>query len=199
MPGKEDSSVAKNALTFVIHKHKATALHYDFRLEIDGVMPSWSVPKGPTLDPKMKRLAMPTGDHSLEYRKFEGVQEGYTGRISTVMIWDEGEYVLEREIKKGVRQIIGEEEDANEFARKSMEEGNLKFTLHGKKLRGSFALVRTGGIRGKESWLLIKHRDDYCQEGYDANSFDFSAVSGLSLAEIMERHVANPIDGSDFS
>lgn len=199
MAGKENNRVAKNSLLFVVHKHKATALHYDFRLEIGGVMPSWSIPKGPTLDPKVKRLAMPTGDHALEYRKFEGVWKGYTGRLSTVMIWDEGEYVLEREISKGVRQIIGEEEDANEFARKSVEEGNLKFTLHGKKLHGSFALVRTKGIRGKESWLLIKHRDDYCVEGYDANSQDFSAVSGLSLAELTDGHVAKSSNAPDFS
>jgi bifunctional non-homologous end joining protein LigD len=171
-------------LVFVVQKHKATSLHYDFRLEIGGVMPSWSIPKGPTLDSGVKRLAMPTSDHEMDYRNFEGVLPagGYGG--GPVMIWDEGTYEPEVEVSKGIRRRITDRQEAEEVAAKELKEGNLKFTLYGKKLKGSFALVRTRGFGGKESWLLIKHRDKYSKEGYDANDYDFSAVSRKSIAQI---------------
>lgn len=176
--------MTKGLFAFVVQKHKATALHYDFRLEIGGEMPSWSVPKGPTLDPGVRRLAMPTGPHDLEYRHFEGViGEGY-GR-GTVMIWDEGKYAPEVEISKGVRKLVESREEAEDVAESSLRDGNLKFTLYGKKLKGSFALVRTKGLGGaKEAWLLIKHRDSFCEAGYNANDYDSSAVSGRSLTQI---------------
>jgi bifunctional non-homologous end joining protein LigD len=169
---------------FVVQKHRATALHYDFRLEIGGVMPSWSVPKGPTLDPGVRRLAMPTGPHELEYRHFEGViGEGYGA--GSVMIWDEGKFTPEVEVERGVRRLVKSNPEAEEVASAGLRDGNLKFTLYGKKLKGSFALVRTKGLGGtREAWLLIKHRDRYCKPGYDANAYDTSAVSGRSLAEI---------------
>jgi bifunctional non-homologous end joining protein LigD len=170
-------------LAFVVQKHKATSLHYDFRLEIGGVMPSWSVPKGPSLDSSVKRLAMPTSDHLMEYRHFEGVLEGEYG-AGPVMIWDEGTYNPEVEVSKGVRREVLDEEEGEEVAKKSLKEGNLKFRLYGKKLQGSFALVRTKGFGGKESWLLIKHRDEYSQPGYDAKDYDFSAATKRSLAQI---------------
>jgi bifunctional non-homologous end joining protein LigD len=176
--------MADGLFAFVVQKHKATALHYDFRLEIGGVMPSWSVPKGPTLDPGVKRLAMPTGPHEIEYRRFEGViGEGYGA--GSVMIWDEGKFTPEVEVEKGVRRLVKSNPEAEEVARAGLRDGNLKFTLYGKKLKGSFALVRTKGFGGtREAWLLIKHRDRYSKPGYDANAYDFSAVSGRSLAEI---------------
>ena len=170
-----------------MHKHRATSLHYDFRLEIGGVMPSWSIPKGPTLDSGVKRLAMPTGDHELAYRTFEGVLTGGSPVTGAVMIWDDGTYVPEIEISRGSRKEVTDPELADEVASKSLREGNLKFRLYGKKLQGSFALVRTAGIRGKESWLLIKHRDEYCKTGYNANDYDFSSFSGLSLSQITAR------------
>ncbi len=172
---------------FVVQKHKATSLHYDFRLEYQGSMVSWSVPRGPTLDTSVKRLAMPTSDHSLEYRKFEGVlPEGYGA--GPVMIWDEGTYNPEIEVSKGVREEITDRERGEQVMMKSLKDGNIKFRLYGRKLQGSFALVRTKGFGGtKESWLLIKHRDEYSKIGYDANDFDFSAVSGLSMNEILMR------------
>jgi len=170
-------------LAFVVQKHKATSLHYDFRLEIGRVMSSWSVPKGPSLDSGVKRLAMPTSDHLMEYRHFEGVLEGEYG-AGPVMIWDEGTYNPEVEVSKGVRREVVGKKEAEEVAKKSLVEGNLKFFLFGKKLRGSFALVRTKGFGGKESWLLIKHRDEYSEPGYDANDHDISAVSGRTLAQI---------------
>jgi bifunctional non-homologous end joining protein LigD len=180
----------KGCLAFVVQKHKATSLHYDFRLEIGGVMPSWSIPKGPTLDSGMKRLAMPTSDHELEYRHFEGViSPGYGS--GPVMIWDEGTYNPEVEIGKGVRREITSRREAEDIASSSLKEGNLKFTLYGKKLLGSFALVRTKGFAGRESWLLIKHRDEYSKEGYDAKDFDFSAASGRSIAQIANEGVSS--------
>lgn len=176
--------MAEDTLVFVIHKHKATSLHYDFRLEIDGVMPSWAIPKGPTLDNTLKRLAMPTPDHTMEYRHFEGViAEGEYG-AGPVMIWDEGYYIPEIEVSKGVRKAIEDKNEGEKVMKEGMEKGEIKFLLYGKKLKGSFALVKTKGWGPKNSWLLIKHDDEYVQKGYDAKEFDFSAVSGKSMEEI---------------
>jgi bifunctional non-homologous end joining protein LigD len=177
-------SPTRGSLAYVVQKHKATSLHYDFRLEIGGVMPSWSVPKGPSLDSSVKRLALPTSDHLMDYRSFEGViAEGGYG-AGPVMIWDQGTYNPELEVSKGVREEIKARGRAEQVAKESFEKGNLKFSLYGKKLKGSFALVRTKGFAGRDSWLLIKHRDRYSEEGYDANDYDFSAVSRRSLARI---------------
>jgi bifunctional non-homologous end joining protein LigD len=174
----------KGQLAFVVQKHKATSLHYDFRLEIGGVMPSWSIPKGPTLDSSVRRLALPTTDHLLEYRHFEGMIPAGNYGAGPVMIWDEGTYNPEVEVSKGVRDEITGRREAERVATESLKAGNLKFHLYGKKLKGSFALVRTAGFGGKESWLLIKHRDEYSQTGFDAKDYDSSAVSGRSLAQI---------------
>lgn len=171
-------------LAFVVQKHKATSLHYDLRLEAGGVMPSWSVPKGPSLDSGVKRLAMPTSDHLMEYRRFEGVLGGGYG-AGAVMIWDEGTYDPEDEVAGGERRQAASREEAEGMAAKGLREGNLKFFLYGKKLRGSFALVRTAGLGGsREAWLLIKHRDEYSQPGWDAKEHDLSAVSGRTLGQI---------------
>jgi len=170
---------------YVVQKHLATALHYDFRLEIAGVMPSWSIPKGPTLDPTVKRLAMPTGPHDLAYRKFEGTIESGNYGAGTVMIWDEGTYTPEVEIRKGVRELVKGREEAAETAEAGLRDGNLKFTLYGKKLRGSFALVRTKGLGGaREAWLLIKHKDEFCVARYDAKDYGLSAATNRSLDQI---------------
>jgi bifunctional non-homologous end joining protein LigD len=171
-------------LVFVVQKHKATTLHYDFRLEVDGVMPSWAIPKGPSLDSRVKRLAMPTEDHPLEYRHFEGVIGADQYGAGSVMVWDEGTYTPEKEIRKGVWQEIRERSEAEAAMREGLRAGNVKFRLYGKKLQGSFALVRTRGFGKKESWLLIKHHDEYVQPGYDANNYDFSAFSNRTLAQI---------------
>ena len=178
------TNIPLERLVFVVQKHKATSLHYDFRLEVDGVMPSWAIPKGPSLDSSVKRLAMPTGDHPLEYRHFEGVIGEDQYGAGPVMVWDEGTYTPEREIRKGVRQEITDRKEAETAMREGLQAGDVKFHLYGKKLQGSFALVRTRGFGKKESWLLIKHHDEYVQPGYDANNYDFSAVSNRTLAEI---------------
>lgn len=156
-------------LQYVIQKHRATQLHYDFRLEFNGVLLSWAVPKGPSLDPSVKRLAMQVEDHPLEYGSFEGViPEGEYGG-GTVMVWDNGEWAPE------VPDIA-----------KALEKGDLKFTLFGKKLRGSWVLVRTrgwGGSTGK-SWLLIKHRDKYASGVDIAGEKPRSVISRRLLAQI---------------
>lgn len=174
-------------LVFVIHKHHATSLHYDFRLEIGGVMPSWSIPKGPTLDNTVKRLAMLTTDHQIEYRHFEGIiPQGHYG-AGPVMIWDEGYYIPEIEVSKGVRESIPDRAEGEKIMKEGIEKGEIKFILHGKKLHGSFALVKTKGWGPKNSWLLIKHNDEYVESSYDANHYDFSAKSKKTLSEIAEK------------
>ncbi len=175
---------SRGCLLYVVQKHRATQLHYDFRLEVGGVMPSWSVPKGPSLDSKVKRLAMPTSDHELEYREFEGVIPAGGYGAGPVMVWDSGTYNPQIELGKGRWKEVTEREQAQEVAAEGLRTGNLKFTLYGEKLAGSFALVRMAGSKGKPAWLLIKHSDEHARDGYDANDHDYSAVSGKSIGEI---------------
>ncbi len=177
----------KDQFVFVIQKHATVRQHYDLRLEIGDTMPSWSVPKGPTLDPTMKRLAMQTTDHDLAYRHFEGViPEGEYG-AGPVMIWDEGTYIPEREISKGVREQVTDAKEGMTIMKQGMEKGEIKFVLAGKKLKGSFALVKTHGFGPKNAWLLIKHKDEYCLNSYDANDFSKSARSNRTMDEIRLR------------
>jgi len=156
---------------FCVQKHLASHLHYDFRLEHGGVLLSWAVPKGPSLDPSVKRLAMQVEDHPIEYGSFEGViPEGYGAGI--VMLWDRGTWTP-----------AAEDVDA------SLAKGDMKFTLDGYKLKGSWALVRTrgyGGSRGEgKSWLLIKHRDEWSGD-LDITTFaPLSVKSGQDLHEIL--------------
>src|SRR5665647_1133131 len=147
--GKVKKSVSE--LIFVVHRHKASRLHYDFRLEMDGVLKSWAVPKGPSLNPKDKRLAMMVEDHPYDYKDFAGIipEGNYGGGI--VEIWDNGTY---NDIENSPEDV------AEKNLRAGLKAGNLKFQLFGKKLKGEFALVK---LKGKEdnSWLLIKHNDQY--------------------------------------
>lgn len=169
---------------FVVHKHAATRLHYDFRLQIGDVMPSWAIPKGPSLDPSVKRLAMQTPNHDLAYREFEGTIPAGQYGAGTVMIWDEGIYIPEIEMGVGKREPVKDREAAQKVMKESLKKGELKFQLFGSKLKGSFTLIRTRGFGSKPAWLLIKHKDEYVQEGYDANAYDFSAVTKRTLSEI---------------
>lgn len=174
-------------LLFVIHKHQASALHYDFRIQVGNKMPSWAIPKGPSLDPQFKRLATKVEDHDLDYRNFEGnLPEGSRGG-GPVMIWDEGYYEVEREISPGVREIVKNSDDGEKEIKNGIEKGEIKFFLHGKKLKGSFAMFRTRGFppgSKNDNWLLIKHKDEYVKDNYDAKNQDFSARSGKTLEEI---------------
>lgn len=149
-------------------------------------MPSWATAKGPTLDNKLKRLALPTTDHAMDYRNFEGViAEGQYG-AGPVMIWDEGYYIPEIEISKGVRKEIPDRKEGEKVMKEGLEKGEIKFVLHGKKMKGSFAMVKTRGWGPKNSWLLIKHDDKYVQKDYDANEYDFSARTNKSIEEILK-------------
>ena len=173
------SDIDPKNLVFVVQKHKATALHYDFRLEVDGVMPSWAIPKGPTLDAAVKRLAMKTEDHPVDYRKFEGTipENEYGG--GEVIVWDEGTYVPEVEIAKGERKEIKGKKEGEKVMLEGIKKGEIKFFLNGKRLKGSFALVKTNGFPPgrKNAWLLIKHKDKYIKEGYDAKDETKSVIS----------------------
>lgn len=176
-------------LAFVVQKHDATRLHYDFRLQVGEVMRSWAIPKGPTLDPKLKRLAMQTPDHSMEYRKFEGIlPEGGYG-AGHVMIWDEGYYYPEVQRDKNAkgpseRDVITDIAEGNKVMKEGMKKGEIKFMLFGDKLKGSYALVRTKGFGGKNAWLMIKHSDKFVKENFDANEYKKSVVSGKTIEEI---------------
>src|SRR6187455_3449284 len=146
---------ATKALSFVVQRHKASHLHYDFRLEMEGVLKSWAVPKGPSLNPADKRLAMLVEDHPYDYRTFEGIiPEGNYG-AGTVIIWDEGTYEPIEE--------VGEKNAQEVHLLKAFKAGSIKIRMHGKKLKGEFALVRTRGMQDN-SWLLIKHRDKFATE-----------------------------------
>jgi bifunctional non-homologous end joining protein LigD len=157
-------------LVFVVQKHRASRLHYDFRLELDGVLKSWAVPKGPSLNPREKRLAIMVEDHPLEYRTFEGViAEGSYG-AGEVIVWDQGSY----------RPLLGETRDAmQEQVREQLQQGELRFLLFGEKLRGEFALIRQLRLGGN-AWLLIKKRDQYASTA-DVTLQDRSVISGKRL------------------
>jgi bifunctional non-homologous end joining protein LigD len=167
--GDAPAENAHSKLLYVIQKHRATQLHYDFRLEYEGVLLSWAVPKGPSLDPSVKRLAMQVEDHPVDYGGFEGViPEGEYGG-GTVMVWDTGTWTPE----------------SPDIAA-ALKKGDLKFALHGKKLRGSWVLVRTHGYGSSsgKSWLLIKHRDEFASTEDIVTTEPKSALSKRMLVDI---------------
>jgi len=159
----------KSGSRFVVQKHRATRLHYDFRLEMEGVLKSWAVPKGPSLNPADKRLAMQVEDHPVSYIDFEGIIPPGNYGAGTVMVWDRGTW-----------EPLGN-------ATEMLQKGDLKFRLHGEKLRGDFVLARMRsrrpGSKGTE-WLLIKKRDAEAEEAFDIDKLDYSVLSKRSLAEI---------------
>jgi bifunctional non-homologous end joining protein LigD len=159
-------------LHFVVQKHAASHLHYDFRLELDGVMKSWAVPKGPSYDPATKRLAMEVEDHPIEYNSFEGtIPQGQYGG-GTVMLWDRGTYEAE-------------DGGGEEALRDGYERGDLKFVLHGKRLMGGWVLVRMRRPGARAQWLLIKHRDDYATSKVDVTEeVQTSVTTGRTMEEI---------------
>jgi bifunctional non-homologous end joining protein LigD len=165
--------VKSKALHFVVQKHAASQLHFDFRLELDGVMKSWAVPKGPSLDPSVKRLAMEVEDHPISYNTFEGtIPEGEYGG-GTVMIWDRGTYDAE---DGGGAQSL----------REGYARGDLKFVLNGKRLSGSWVLVRMKRP-GRPQWLLIKHNDESANPNVDIVAKETtSVVSKKTMEQIAE-------------
>lgn len=171
----EGAGKSRKGHAYLIQKHEARQLHFDFRLEHDGVLKSWAVPRGPSMDPGDKRLAVRTEDHPVEYGGFEGsIPKGQYGG-GTVMLWDEGSW-----------EPIGDPEEG-------FRDGKLKFIIHGKRLHGGFALVRlrsdTGRKQGKENWLLIKEKDEFARpgEGGDLIESQLTSIhSGLEMEEIAE-------------
>ncbi len=170
-------STSKNQLVFVVQKHDASHLHYDFRLEMEGVLKSWAIPKGPSLNPEDKRLAMMVEDHPFDYRTFEGIiPEGNYG-AGTVIVWDEGTY-------EPLENASNNKKENEKNLLRQLHAGSLKFVMHGKKLKGEFALVKTA-YRGENSWLLIKHRDDYATT-QDITKKDKSVTSKKTLEQVKE-------------
>ncbi len=173
----------KKGNRFVVQKHRATRLHYDFRLEMDGVLKSWAVPKGPSLDPADKRLAMQVEDHPVSYFDFEGtIPEGNYG-AGTVMVWDVGTWGPLSPVTVKGKYVPATDAEADAMLKK----GDLKFRLHGKRLNGDFALVhikaRRPGSKGNE-WLLIKKHDDSVETGFDIDAHDSSVLSKRTMAQI---------------
>lgn len=164
---------SKKEFIFVVQKHAASQLHYDFRLEMDGVLKSWTIPKGPSMNSEVKRLAIMVEDHPYAYKDFEGtIPEGNYG-AGTVIVWDNGTYSLTGGQKT---------ESVEDQFKSGLQNGHLGFILDGKKLKGEFALVKLK-IKQKDAWLLIKKDDEYASET-DVLKEDKSVISHLTLEEI---------------
>ncbi len=167
---------------FCVQRHAASRLHYDFRLEMEGVLKSWAVPKGPSLDPADKRLAMQVEDHPVSYFDFEGtIPEGNYGG-GTVMVWDAGTWVPLSPVPVKGEYVPGTDKEAAAMLAK----GDLKFRLKGKRLNGDFALVHIKGRSGSKGneWLLIKKKDDHVVAGFDIDAYDTSILTGRTMAQI---------------
>ncbi|MGL3214183.1 DNA polymerase ligase N-terminal domain-containing protein [Bradyrhizobium sp. BR 1433] len=170
---------------FVVQKHAASRLHYDFRLAVNGVLASWAVPKGPSMNPADKRLAVRTEDHPLEYAKFEGVIPPGQYGAGIVMVWDLGTY----------------EPLENQPPEEQLARGKVQIVLQGEKLRGGFTLIQTKhrstNCGRRDYWLLVKSRDEYADPSWDIESarFDRSVLTGRRMKEIRERKPAKPRPG----
>src|SRR5437016_2938089 len=172
-PAGRKKASAGSMPIFVIQKHQASHLHYDFRLEHKGVMLSWAVPKGPSLNPADKRLAMAVEDHPFDYRSFEGTIPAGNYGAGTVMVWDEGTYCARE---------TADREESERLLREGLRIGHLRFVLDGQKLKGEFSLIR---LRkgGENAWLLVKKRDAWATDA-DVTEQDRSIASGRNLDEI---------------
>lgn len=170
---KGNTKSGKSKLRFVVQKHAAKNLHYDFRLELEGVLKSWAVPKGPSIDPKVKRLAMHVEDHPYDYRNFEGtIPDGEYG-AGEVIVWDEGTYhAINTDDRKESENLLKE----------GYEKGDFKFYLEGQKLKGEFVLVKMKN-RGDKQWLLIKHKDKFASTR-DILDEDRSVLSDRTIEDM---------------
>lgn len=173
----------KSQHRFVVQKHRATRLHYDFRLEMEGVLKSWAIPKGPSLDPADKRLAMQVEDHPVSYFDFEGIiPEGNYG-AGTVMVWDVGTWEPLSPVPVKGKFVPATDAEAAAM----LQKGDFKFRLRGKRLKGDFVLIhmkgRRPGSKGTE-WLLIKKQDEYAVPGFNIEQYDTSVLTGRTMREI---------------
>lgn len=173
-PEPQGGQSKTDQLQFVVQQHHASQLHYDFRLEMDGVLKSWAVPKGPSTDPSIKRLAMMVEDHPYDYRNFEGIiPSGYGA--GTVIVWDEGNY-------SPVEPELRDKKSHDKSLQQQLEDGKIKFFLQGKKLKGEFTLVK---VRGKQenAWLLMKANDNYASTD-DITKKNKSVKSNKTLEQV---------------
>jgi bifunctional non-homologous end joining protein LigD len=161
-------------LLFVVQKHDATRLHYDFRLELDGVLKSWAIPKGPSMNPEDKRLAMMVEDHPYDYKDFEGIIPKGNYGAGTVIVWDEGTY--------GSAETGDDKEEIKKI-REGLKKGDLKIILNGQKLKGEFALVHMKSSKDDNAWLMIKKRDKFATE-VDITKKDKSVKSNKTIEQI---------------
>jgi bifunctional non-homologous end joining protein LigD len=187
-PAPKVAAARRGPLLFVVQKHAAQRLHYDFRLELDGVLKSWAVPKGPSLEPGDKRLAVEVEDHPFEYASFEGVIPAKQYGAGKVIVWDCGVYSPDEDRKYS----FGDRREAEERVRTELAKGKLSFFLRGEKLKGSFALVRTSTDK---QWLLIKHKDRFAQ-GSDLLARARSVLSGYALEDLSPQSVPERLDAA---
>jgi len=190
-PVAETGVSSEGALRFVVQKHSARQLHYDFRLEAGGVLKSWAVSKGPSYDPGTKRLAVMVEDHPLDYSSFEGsIPRGQYG-AGQVIIWDRGIYSPD----EGGEVSFEDRKRAEERMRQGLVSGKLSILLRGEKLKGSWALVKMQ--KSEMNWLLIKHRDEYADPQHDVLEEATSVVSGLTIDDLktghLPAHIALPV------
>ena len=185
-PGPSSGRPPAGSLRFVVQKHAARRLHYDFRLEWDGVLKSWAVPKGPSVDPKAKRLAVMVEDHPLDYSGYEGVIADGNYGAGQVIVWDSGTYSPD----ENSRLSFDDRAEAEERMRRDVEKGKLSFTLRGQKLQGSWTLVRTS--RSPKDWLLIKHRDLHADPHRDVLEDGRSVQCGLTLEDLKAGRLPDP-------
>lgn len=180
-PAPAAPATRSGPLLFVVQQHSARRLHFDFRLECDGVLKSWAVPKGPSLDPSEKRLAVPTEDHPFDYGSFEGVIPPGQYGAGEVIVWDCGVYSPD----EGRRYAFHDRAEAEQRVREELEKGKLSLFLRGEKLKGSFALVRTAD---RKSWLLIKHKDAFAAQ-VDVTQRNLSVLSGMTVEDLKSHPV----------
>src|SRR4030042_2182020 len=174
-------------LIFVVQKHRARQLHYDFRLELDGVLKSWAVPKGPSLDPETKRSAIIVEDHPIEYASFEGIIPKGEYGAGEVIIWDSVTY---SPIDDG-RFLFGDRKGAEELVRRGLERGKISFFLRGHKLKGSWTLVKMQ--KREKDWLLMKHRDEYSNAEDDILKEARSVISGRTIDGVKTNRLHNSV------
>ncbi|MDE2696945.1 MAG: DNA ligase D [Chloroflexota bacterium] len=185
-PPPHEPATGTGPLTFVVQQHRATRMHYDVRLEVGGVMPSWPVPRGPSANPRERRLAIQTEDHPLDYASFEGViPKGQYG-AGEVIVWDNGTYSPDED----GRLSFGDREEAEARVRAGIEAGKLSITFRGRKLKGSWTFVKTQA--SEDSWLLIKHRDVAADTERELTDEDASVISGLSIADLQAGRLPDP-------
>jgi bifunctional non-homologous end joining protein LigD len=183
-PPRHERSPGTGALTFVVQKHHAGRLHYDFRLEAGGVLKSWAVPKGPSLNPADKRLAVAVEDHPLDYASFEGViPEGGYG-AGRVIVWDRGTYLP---VTVDDDTALDRQE-AERRVQRGLAEGRLTFVLHGQKLRGGWSLVRLRrrGDDERDNWLLLKQADQFAGATHDVTEDDRSVLSSRTIEDLKQ-------------